>query len=68
MLSGFKGASALIIMVVVVIGFMVWLPALRWFFLISLVLGLVAAIILHFIHKRPVKTPEDKQIRLNLDK
>jgi hypothetical protein len=55
-------------MVIVVIGLMVWLPALRWFFLISIALGVVAAVILHFINKRPIKTREDKQIRLNLDK
>ncbi len=68
MLSGIKGVGALVIILVVVTGFLLWLPALRWFFLISLGLGLVAAVILHFLHKRPVKTPEEKQIRLNLDK
>jgi hypothetical protein len=68
MFSSFKGTGGLIITVVVVIALMLWLAALRWFFLISVALGLIAAVILHFVNKRPVKTPEDKRIRLNLDK
>ena len=42
--------------------------AIRSFFLIVVGAAAVAVAILHFWNKRPVKTPEDDQIRLNLDK
>jgi hypothetical protein len=42
--------------------------AIRSFFLIVVGAAVAAVIILHFWNKRPVRTPEDDQVRLNLDK
>ncbi len=64
----FKGIGGLIIAVAVVVLLLVAVPAYRWFFLISIGIALVVVVILHFWNKRPVKTPEDDQVRLNLDK
>ncbi len=64
----FKGFGGLLIAVVVVAALLVAIPAYRWFFLISLGIAAVVVIILHFWNKRPVKTPEDEQVRLHLDK
>lgn len=65
MRAGFKGAGipaiAGVLLVVLAI-------AIRSFFLIVIAAALAAVVILHFWNKRPVKTPEDDQVRLNLDK
>ena len=65
MRKGFQGAGALIIAAAVLVGLAV---AIRSFFLVVIVAALAAVVILHFWNKRPVKTPEDDQVRLNLDK
>jgi MFS family permease len=56
--SGFslRGSAGLIVAVVVVAVLLVMLPAYRWFFLISLLIGLVIAGGLAFWHKlRPIE-------------
>jgi O-antigen/teichoic acid export membrane protein len=51
-----RGRTGLIAVLAVVIILLVWLPAYRWFFLISIGIGLIVACILHFWNKyRPVK-------------
>ncbi len=51
-----KGTAALIVAVVVVVILLVALPAYRWFFLISLGIGLAVWGILHLWHRyRPIE-------------
>ena len=53
---GLRGRTGLLVAVLVVVILLVWLPAYRWFFLISVAIGVVVAAILFFWHKyRPVK-------------
>jgi O-antigen ligase len=55
----------LVLIAIVVVLAMVRYPAVRWFVLISVVLGGLAALILHFVNKRPVKIESD-EVRLHL--
>jgi membrane protein implicated in regulation of membrane protease activity len=65
MREGWKGAGALLIAAA---GLVILAIAIRSFFLIVVGAAAAAVIILHFWNKRPVRTPEDDQVRLNLDK
>jgi hypothetical protein len=67
--SFFRGAAALTVAVVVVSILLVGLPAYRWFFLISLGIGLLVAGILALWHKfRPLKEEDIEHKRpLGLD-
>ena len=55
--SGFiKGKSGLLVAAAVVLILLIWLPAYRWFFLISAGIGIVVAGVLYLWNKyRPVK-------------
>jgi MFS family permease len=54
--ASFSGATGLIVAVGLVMILLIALPAYRWFFLISLVIGLVVAGILFLWHKlRPIQ-------------
>jgi MFS family permease len=54
--SFLKGSAALLIAIGVVAGLLIEFPAYRWFFLISLAIGIVVAAILYFWNKHvPVK-------------
>jgi hypothetical protein len=54
--ASFRGATGLIVAVGVVVILLIALPAYRWFFLISLAIGLVVAGILFLWHKlRPIQ-------------
>ena len=55
----------LVLIAIVVVLAVVRYPAVRWFVLISVVLGGLAALILHFVNKRPVKIESD-EVRLHL--
>jgi hypothetical protein len=62
--SSFKGKTGLIVAVAVVIGLLISFPAYRWFFAISLGIGIVVALILFLWHRlRPVRAEdvEDKR-------
>ncbi len=62
---GLKGSAALVVALVAIAALAIYARS----FVLIIIAGAVAAIvILHFWNKRPVKTPEDDQIRLNLDK
>jgi uncharacterized membrane protein YqjE len=52
----FRGKAGLLVAVAVVVVLLVGLPAYRWFFLISVGIGIVAAAILYLWHKyQPLK-------------
>ena len=53
-----------LIAIVVVLAVMRY-PAVRWFVLISVLLGGLTAVILHFVNQRPVKIESD-EVRLHL--
>ena len=54
--SSFRGATGLIVAVAVVAILLIGFPAYRWFFVISLGIGLVVAAILFLWHKfRPIR-------------
>lgn len=63
-----KGSAGLIFVAIIVVVAAVMSSAARWFILISIPIGLVAALVLHFWNKyRPVK-PEDvdnRPLKLN---
>ena len=60
----FRGATGLIAAVAVVLILLIWLPAYRWFFLISVGIGLVVAAILYFWHKfKPVREEDIERKR-----
>ena len=52
----FRGTAGLAVAVSVVLILLIWLPAYRWFFLISLAIGIVVALILYLWNRyRPLK-------------
>ena len=64
-MRGLKGVGALVVAAVVLAGLAI---VIRPFFVVIIAAALATVVILHFWNKRPVKTPEDDQVRLNLDK
>jgi hypothetical protein len=59
MLTSLKGRAALIVAIGTVVGLLIFLPAYRIFFAISLGIAIIIAAILYFWHKlRPIR-PED---------
>jgi uncharacterized membrane protein YqjE len=65
----FRGTAGLLVAVSVVLILLIWLPAYRWFFLISLGIGIVVALILSLWNKyRPLKEEDVAKKRpLGLD-
>jgi hypothetical protein len=61
---GIRGSAALIIAVIAVAGLAIYA---RSFVFIMIAAAVAAVVILHFWNKRPVKPPEDDQIRLHLN-
>ena len=54
--SYFRGKTGLLVALAVVVILLIALPAYRWFFVISLAVGIVVALILHLWNRyRPVK-------------
>jgi cbb3-type cytochrome oxidase subunit 3 len=64
MRTGFQGATGLLLALAL---FVVLALAIRSFFVIVIAAAFAAVVILHFWNKRPVKTPEDDQVRLHLN-
>lgn len=51
-----RGITGLLVAVLVVVILLIWLPAYRWFFAISVAIGVVVAAVLFLWHKyKPVK-------------
>ena len=62
--NSFKGKAGLIVAIAVVVGLLIGFPAYRWFFAISLGIGVVVAGVLFLWHKlHPVRAEdvEDKR-------
>jgi hypothetical protein len=56
----FRSSAGLVVAVSVVLILLIWLPAYRWFFLISLGIGIIVALVLYVWNKyRPL---EEKDI------
>jgi hypothetical protein len=64
MRTAFQGASGLLLTLGL---FVILAIAIRSFFFIVIAAAFAAVVILHFWNKRPVKTPEDDQVRLHLN-
>ncbi len=63
-----KGVASLIIAIVMVVGFILWIPALKYFLLGAFAIGVIVVFILRaWYARKPVKTAEDEQVRLHLN-
>ena len=60
-----KARVRLVLVAIVIVLAVVRYPAIRWFVGISVVIGAVVAVILHFVNKRPVRLETD-EVRLHL--
>jgi uncharacterized membrane protein len=60
-----KARIRLLLVAIVIVLAVVRYPAIRWFVAISVVIGGVVAVILHFVNQRPVKLESD-EVRLHL--
>ncbi len=64
----FKGIGAILISVIAIVGFIIWIPALKYVLGAAIVVGLVIAFGLRAWHARkPVKDPEEESIKLHLN-
>ncbi len=67
-MANFKGVGALLIAVIVVIGFILWMPELKYVFGAACIVGVVIAFGLRAWHaRRPVKDPEEDTVKLHLN-
>jgi hypothetical protein len=63
-----KGIAGLLVAIAIVVGFVLWIPALKYFLLGALIVGVIVFFILRaWYARRPVKGPEDDQVRLHLN-
>jgi O-antigen ligase len=65
MAAGLPSRIRLILIAIILVLAAVRYPQVRWFVIISVALGGIAAVILHFVNKRPVKLEAD-EVRLHL--
>ena len=62
-----KGLMGLLFGGIILAGLLIWVPAIRWFLAISVVIGLVMAGVIHWWNEhRPIKTEPEGEIRLHL--
>ncbi len=64
----FKGIGAILVSVIAIVGFIIWIPALKYVLAAAVAVGLVIAFGLRAWHARkPVKDPEEESIKLHLN-
>lgn len=64
----FKGFAALAITIIAVIGFIIWIPALKWVLLGAAIVGIIIAFGMRAWHEhKPVKDPEEESVKLHLN-
>ncbi len=64
----FKGTAAILVSVIAIVGFVIWIPALKYVLGAAILVGLVIAFGLRAWHARkPVKDPEEESIKLHLN-
>lgn len=52
---------------IILVGLLIWVAAIRWFLVISVAIGLLMAMIIHYWNeRRPIKTEPKGEIRLHL--
>lgn len=62
-----KGKVGIVLGSIVILGLLIWVPVIRWFLAISLVVGLVMAAIIHWWNEHHEVKPETEgEIRLGL--
>lgn len=62
-----KGFASLLVAIIIVVGFILWIPALKWFLLGSVAIAAIVVIILRLWYaRRPIKGP-DEGVRLHLN-
>jgi FtsH-binding integral membrane protein len=67
-MANFKGVAALVIAVIAVVGFILWIPALKYVLLGACAVGVVIAFGLRAWHAhKPVKDPEEESVKLHLN-
>ncbi len=67
-MTRFRGVAALAVTIIVVVGFVLWIPALRYVLPAAAVVGVLVALGLRAWHERkPVKDPEEESVKLHLN-
>ena len=62
-----KGKMGIILGGIVILGLLIWVPPMRWFFAISVVIGLIMAVIIRWWNEHHEVKPETEgEIRLGL--
>ncbi len=62
-----KGVIGIVAGAVIVLGLLIWVPAIRWFFAIAVLIGLLMAGVIHWWNEHhEVKLEEEGEIRLGL--
>jgi Na+-translocating ferredoxin:NAD+ oxidoreductase RnfD subunit len=62
-----KGKVGLLFGGILLAALLIWVPAIRWFLAISVVIGVAMAAVIHLWNEhRPIKTEPKDQIRLHL--
>lgn len=63
-----KGIASLIVSIAIIVGFILWIPALKYFLLGAFVIGVVVVFILRaWYARKPVKSADEEQIKLHLN-
>ncbi len=63
-----KGKGGILTGALVIVILLIFVPAIRWFLLISVPIGIAMFLVIHWYNSRvPVKDPNEAEIRLHLD-
>ena len=62
-----KGVVGILFGGIILVGLLIWVPAIRWFLGISVVIGVLMAAVIHWWNEhRPVEKEPEAEIRLHL--